>query len=89
MSNTAAMEKFSYNLVQSGRRNRYADKVYVYIVTAPESATEDEIREFCTTRVAVCKHSKDDDRWFYESYYELTRISNTTYEYTVTVPFLD
>lgn len=89
MNNTAVKERFSYNLVQSGRRNRYADKVSVYIVSVPESATEDEIREFCTTHVAVCHKSKDEDRCFHECYYELHKIDDTTYRYTVTVPYVD
>ena len=89
MSNTTVKERFSYNLVRSGRRNRFSDKVSTYIVSVPESATEDEIREYCTTRVAVCSHRENDSRMFYESYYKLSRINDTTYEYTVTYPYVD
>jgi hypothetical protein len=89
MSNTVVKERFSYNLVRSGRRSRFADKVSVYIVIVPQSATEDEIREFCTTRVCVCKHDSKSERMFNESYYELSRIDDTTYRYTVTQPYVD
>lgn len=89
MNNVVTTGSMTHRLVSSGRCNQYADKVSVYIVIVPESTTEDEIREYCTTRVEVCHHDKNSERMFYESYYELRKINKNTYQYTVTKPYVN
>lgn len=79
-------------------RRAYSDTVDEYNITA-KGFTEDEILEYCKTKVSRCKTSyEDSNREWYETYYEFHKngfvddngdCDIKTYKYRITAPYLD
>ena len=66
----------------------YADAKYRYFVKA-SGESEDEVLEYCTTKVHRASKSKQDERAWYETYYIFEPRGNDEYIYTVVEPNCD
>lgn len=70
----------------------YADAVLKYKITVegePPSYVDKMILDFCTKSLTHCDKREDDDRAFYEPYYNIKKENNNTYIFKIVSPFLD
>ena len=88
------MIKIQHVTVSEGQVRPYADSVYIYDVTAPEGATDEQVWEACQT-LRKCAN-RDQNRghngscsfpYGMQSFGSLKPIEGNSYRYSVTEPY--